>query len=68
MGLICLVSLATNFALYMGIRKLRNAPAPVPNTSYDATMLLHDLTSGKAMVKIERIAPESVFIRSMRDV
>lgn len=39
---------------------------PVP-TSYEASALLRDLLSGEALVKISRIAPEDIFLRSPRD-
>jgi hypothetical protein len=34
--------------------------------SYDVRMLLHDLTSGAGMVRIERISPVDVLIRTNR--
>lgn len=36
------------------------------NQSLDATMLLHDLTRGAGLVKVTRIAPEDVILRSPR--
>ena len=35
---------------------------------YDARMLLHDLTAGAAIVKVTRIAPEDIMLRSPRDI
>lgn len=34
--------------------------------SYDVRMLLHDLTAGAGMVRIERISPVDVLIRTNR--
>jgi hypothetical protein len=35
--------------------------------SYEVEELLHDLTSGKSLVEIRRIAPSSFFLRSPKD-
>lgn len=38
------------------------------DTSYDARALLHDLTAGAGLIKVTRIAPEDVILRSPRDM
>lgn len=44
----------------------RPARKPKKSESYEVINLLHDLTAGAALVKIERVAPADVFIRSSR--
>ncbi len=44
------------------MEKARKAPAP----SLTAEALIHDLTSGAALVRIERLNPADVFLRSPR--
>jgi len=56
------ISLACNAFLYL---KARHKP-PVRQESYDARALLHDLTSGVAIIEVRRIAPTDVFLRSPR--
>lgn len=58
------VSLSCNVFLFLQYKKLKKSP-PKQET-YDATALLHDLTAGRALVRIERIAPADVFLRSPR--
>lgn len=43
----------------LSTRKLKN--------SYEVEELLHDLTAGKALIEIKRVAPSSFFLRSPRD-
>lgn len=40
--------------------------APKPQSDYDARMLLHDLTAGSGLVRVQRVAPEDVLLRSPR--
>ena len=55
-----LISLALNVYLF----KKRET-----HKTYDAVNLIHDLTSRKvALVKIERVAPDSVYLRSPKDL
>ncbi len=37
-------------------------------SSYDARMLIHDLTAGDALVRVTRVAPEEFLLRSPRDL
>lgn len=43
--------------------KLKTEPQP----TIDAKQILHDLTRGEALVRIRRVDPEDVVIRSPRD-
>ena len=52
------VSISLNIYLFVKSRR------PKKQVSYDATALLQDLLSGAALVKVTRIAPEDVFLRS----
>lgn len=45
---------------------LRKAKAVKKNASYDCTQLLHDLTAGRALVRVERVDQAEVFLRSFR--
>lgn len=38
------------------------------NMDINATELMHDLTYGRALVEIRRVAPESVFLHSPRNM
>lgn len=60
-GALLIVSIGANvlFAL-----KIREKSKKVE--SYEVTQLLHDLTGGNAIVRIERIAPSDVLLRSPR--
>ena len=51
------------------VSNLKNRPPPKPEKvdSYEVQELLHDLTAGKALIEIKRIAPSSVFLRSPRE-
>jgi hypothetical protein len=59
-----IVSLAANAFLAVKLR----ASKTEPKYTYDAQALLRDLLQGQALLRIERIAPEQVFLRSPRDV
>lgn len=50
------------FAIYL----LRKRKAVKKNASYDCTQLLHDLTAGRALVRVERVDQADVFLRSFR--
>jgi hypothetical protein len=39
-----------------------------PKPSYTAEMLMHDLTRGQAVIRIERVAPEDIFLRSPKSL
>lgn len=60
--LLFLASVAFNVHLSLKQKKQKNKP------DYDATQLLHDLTGGDALVKVTRISPENVLLRSPRDL
>lgn len=63
-GSALIVSLAANILLAL---KLRSSKRETKYT-YDAQALLRDLLAGQALLKLERIAPEQVFLRSPRDL
>lgn len=65
LGLVCLfvISIILNAIQY---RKLSHQKKHTGPESYEVTQLLHDLTAGHAMVKIVRVAPTDVFIRSAK--
>lgn len=48
------------------IFKIKRSKPPVQET-YDVKELLHDLSAGEAIVRISRVAPADVFLRSPRD-
>jgi len=59
--IICLIfSLAMNIILVLRLRRLKTSP----KQSVDARQLLHDLTKGRAIVKIEILDPAELFYRS----
>jgi len=60
-----LASLAANFVLFKKTKELQKKPQPQPD--YDATQLMHDLTAGPAIVKITRLNPTEIIMRSPRD-
>ena len=62
-GLLAL-SLAGNVLLGVLLRKSRKKP--VEKLTVTAEALLHDLTSGSAVVRIERLNPADLFLRSPR--
>ena len=53
-------SLAMNIILVLRLRRLKTSP----KQSVDARQLLHDLTKGRAIVKIEILDPSELFYRS----
>lgn len=57
------VSLAANVALYFWARRLKKKP----QESYEVRHLLHDLTAGVALVRVQRVDPAGVFLRAARD-
>lgn len=63
MELLLGLSIAINVALSITAYKLSKRTKV---ESYDARMLLHDLTAGAGMVRIERISPVDVLIRTNR--
>ena len=46
----------------------RRSKKPPREEAYEATQLLNDLTSGSALVKVSRVDPSTVFIRSVRNL
>lgn len=56
------ISMGINLWQYLRAKKGRF------KETFDATMLLHDLTRGNALVKVTRVAPEDVILRSPRGV
>jgi hypothetical protein len=61
----CLLIASLGANALLGIKlKTRKAPSEM---TYDASQLLRDLLAGKALVKVERIAPEGLFIMAPRD-
>ncbi|MES3012639.1 MAG: hypothetical protein V4750_02780 [Pseudomonadota bacterium] len=59
-----LVSLSGNAFLYILLSK--SYKKPVETRTLTAEALLHDLTEGSALVRVERINPNDVFLRSPR--
>lgn len=59
------LSLAGNVGLAILLRKSRKKP--VETRTITAEALLHDLTAGAALVRVERINPSDIFLRSPRD-
>lgn len=57
------ISIAFNVWIYFKLKKEKKAP----QESYEVTQLLQDLTQGAALIKIERLDPASVFLRSPRE-
>jgi hypothetical protein len=55
-----LASASGNVFLYIKLKQVRSQP------SYEARMLIHDLTAGDALVRVTRVAPEEVLLRSPR--
>lgn len=56
------VSLSGNALLLLHLRKLKKT-APLTT---DARAMLHDLTSSAALVKVTRVDPQDILIRSPR--
>ena len=56
------LSLTLNAYLFNQVKKFKAKPE-----AYGVAQLLHDLTAGTSLVKIERVAPEDIFLRSPRD-
>jgi len=57
------ISLAFNFAQHR-----HRSKKPAKAQSYEVTQLLNDLTTGSALVKVMRVDPANVFMRSARDL
>lgn len=57
------LSLIANIALALYIRRLSKSPG---EKTYDVHNLLQDLLNGAGLVKIERIDPADVLLRSPR--
>jgi len=62
---IFILSLVLNIALIIRCKHLKKHP-PAKQT-YDATALMHDITAGAALVRIVRVNPGDVFVRSPKD-
>jgi hypothetical protein len=58
------LSLAANAAQFYKAKKSKTNSA----SSHDSRMLLADILRGDALVRITRIAPEDVFLRSPRGI
>lgn len=58
------VSLSGNVVLSVLLRKSRKKP--VEQLTVTAEQLLHDLTAGAALIRVERVNPADVFLRSPR--
>lgn len=62
LGIFLGLSLAVNALFIYRFKTTKHKPLE----SYEVRDLLHDLTSGDALVHIKRIAPTDVFLRSPR--
>jgi hypothetical protein len=60
------LSLIGNGALVLLLNK--KAKAKPPEYTYDARAILADLATGPALVKIEYLSRDDIFLRSPRDV
>lgn len=58
-----LASLSLNAYFLYRLKKIKSRP-----DSYEARELLQDLVSGDALVRITRVAPANVILRSPRNV
>lgn len=58
------ISLCANAALLYLVKKLKKEP--VVTNSYEVEQLIHDLTSGSALIKITRVDHSNLFLRSPR--
>ena len=64
--IIVALSLSLIISIVINIQYYRNRKT---HKTYDAVNLIHDLTSRKqTLVKIERVAPDTVFLRSPKDL
>ena len=64
---IATLSILANIALAVALVRAKKKPAI--QYTQDAAGILNDLTSpGVALVKVERVAPETVLLRSPRDM
>jgi len=61
-GIALVLSLCANVFLWLKIK------APNKEPSYDARLLIHDLTRGDALVRVSRVNPEDVLLRSPRGI
>jgi hypothetical protein len=61
LSVVALVSLALNGALFYS----RSKRAP-KQESYECKELLQDLLAGESLVRVQRVAPSDVFLRSPR--
>lgn len=74
--LICLVlvcitvfSLLSNIIIRLEYKKRLQRARKDPAPSVSAQAILHDLTAeGRVLLRVERMAPEDIFIRSPRDL
>jgi hypothetical protein len=66
LSVLAAASLSLNFYLFYKLRSQKNQLKRVQEVkpSYEAEQLMHDLTSGVAVVKITRISPGDIFLRS----
>lgn len=58
---LCVVSLALNAFLTFKFKQRKARPE-----AYEVGELLQDLLAGQALVKVQRVAPTDVFVRSPR--
>ena len=63
---VSLVSILLNFAFLLLYLKFKKTKKTLKD-SYDTTELIKDLLQGEALIKITRIAPNDVFLRSPRN-
>jgi hypothetical protein len=60
------IGLALIVSLFFNILQFIYRKKPQKDISYDVQALLQDLMAGAALVKVSRVAPENVFLRSAR--
>ena len=64
MDLLISLSIISNIALAILLYKAKKKPPK--QEDYDVRMLLHDLTAGAALIRVERVSPADVLIRTNR--
>lgn len=64
--LMALLAISAGANVWLALLLRRKAKAPKPQPTLTAEQLLHDLTAGQAIVRVEVVDPTNLFLRSPR--
>lgn len=66
--MIYVLIVSLTLSLSINVFQFLTRKKPTKTEDYDVRALLHDLTNGAGLIRVERIAPTDFFLRSPRDM